>query len=246
MEIIPAIDLLDGKCVRLYQGDYSKETIYSESPESVAVQWAQLGANRLHVVDLDGAKTGKPTNLEAIQSIVEATNIPIQLGGGIRTLASAKEAMNMGVDRIIVGTVAIEQPALVAELCVGFGAENIIVGVDSKDGNVAVRGWMKGTSTSVLELTRNMADIGVKRIMYTDVSRDGTLTAPNYRVVKELVDRSGLRILAAGGIGTTRQLIKLAHIGVEATIVGKALYTGNVNLVTALRDVSNISTKGSK
>ncbi|MDA1188918.1 MAG: 1-(5-phosphoribosyl)-5-[(5-phosphoribosylamino)methylideneamino]imidazole-4-carboxamide isomerase, partial [Chloroflexi bacterium] len=241
MEVIPAIDLLGGKCVRLYQGDYARETVYSEAPESVAVQWVKQGATRLHVVDLDGAKAGKPTNLAAIRAIVKAVEVPVQLGGGIRTLDTAKSAIDMGIERVILGTIAIEQPALVEELCRILGTEHIIVGVDAKDGYVAVRGWTEGSETTALDLARNMATAGVTRIMYTDVSRDGTLTEPNFEGVEELVQKSRLKVLAAGGIAASHHLVKLAQIGADAAIVGKALYTGNIDLKTALYEVGAIS-----
>ncbi|MBM3945259.1 MAG: 1-(5-phosphoribosyl)-5-[(5-phosphoribosylamino)methylideneamino]imidazole-4-carboxamide isomerase [SAR202 cluster bacterium] len=241
MEVIPAIDLRDGKCVRLYQGDYAQETVYSDEPERMAAQWVEQGATRLHVVDLDGARSGHPTNIAATRAIVEAVDVPVQLGGGIRTPDDARIALALGVQRVMVGTAAIEQPAVIEALCAEFGPESVVVSVDARGGMVAVRGWVETSGVEALKLAQDMAGYGVRRIMYTDVSRDGTLTEPNFEMVRTLVRESGLSVLAAGGIATVEHLVKLAGIGAEGAIVGKALYTGDIDLKRALRDVSATS-----
>ena len=235
MEVIPAIDLMGGKCVRLYQGDYSQETVFSEDPVEVALQLQTMGAHRLHLVDLDGAAAGKPCNLGVIEQIVSAVWIPVQLGGGIRQLETAKQLLGMGVERVILGTIAVEAPGLVEEAARQLG-EAIIVGVDVRDGHVAVRGWQKGTSISTLELVNKMTALGVGRIIYTDINRDGTLTEPNFVAITELVSRVKVPIIASGGISSIGQLRVLSRLGVEAVIVGKALYTGDIDLKRALKE----------
>jgi phosphoribosylformimino-5-aminoimidazole carboxamide ribotide isomerase len=244
MEVVPAIDLRGGRCVRLYQGDYSRETVYSDDPGAVAKQWVGQGANRLHVVDLDGARGGAPVNLDAVAKIVAATGVPVQLGGGIRTLKSAKAAVEQGVDRVILGTAALETPDLVKEVCGVLGADRVVVSVDAKDGYVVVRGWERSSRTTALALAKRAAGWGIRRIMYTDVSRDGTLTEPNFEGLRQLVEGSAIAVIAAGGIASIGHLKRLAQLGAEAAIVGKALYTGDVNLVVAIREVGAISTKG--
>ncbi|MBM3948504.1 MAG: 1-(5-phosphoribosyl)-5-[(5-phosphoribosylamino)methylideneamino]imidazole-4-carboxamide isomerase [SAR202 cluster bacterium] len=243
MEVVPAIDLRGGRCVRLYQGDYSRETLYSGDPVAVALRWVEEGATRLHVVDLDGARAGVPANLDAVAKIAAAAGVPIQLGGGIRTLESAKAVADRGVDRVILGTAALETPDLVKEVCGMLGSGRVIVSVDAKDGYVVVRGWEQASRTTALSLAKRVAGWGVLRIMYTDVSRDGTLTEPNFEGVQQLVDGSGLAAMAAGGISSIGHLKRLALLGAEAAIVGKALYTGGVDLRSAIRETGAISAK---
>jgi phosphoribosylformimino-5-aminoimidazole carboxamide ribotide isomerase len=244
MEVVPAIDLRGGRCVRLYQGDYARETVYSDDPEAVALRWVEQGAERLHVVDLDGARAGVPANLDAVAKIVAASGVPVQLGGGIRTLESAQSAIEQGVDRVILGTAALETPDLVKEVCGALGAGRVVVSVDAKDGYVVVRGWERSSQTTALTLTKRVAGWGVRRIMYTDVSRDGTLTEPNFEGVRQLVDGSSVAVIAAGGIASIAHLKRLAQLGAEAAIVGKALYTGDVDLRSAIHGVGATSTKG--
>ncbi|MBI4298254.1 MAG: 1-(5-phosphoribosyl)-5-[(5-phosphoribosylamino)methylideneamino]imidazole-4-carboxamide isomerase [Chloroflexi bacterium] len=234
MEVIPAIDLRGGKCVRLYQGDYNKETIYSEDPLEVALRWQELGASRLHVVDLDGALAGTPINAGVINGIAALVNIPIQVGGGIRTLDAAEGVIGMGADRIILGTTAVENPTLVAEACRKLGSDAVIVSVDARDGKVAIKGWTENTRFSTLELVDKMAQLGVERFVFTDISLDGTLAAPNLQIVSKLVEKTGLKFLASGGISSVEHLRILAKTGVEGAIIGKALYTGAIDLQEAL------------
>lgn len=243
MEVVPAIDLRGGRCVRLYQGDYGRETVYSDDPVAVASRWVEQGARRLHVVDLDGARAGAPANLDAVTRIVAASGVPVQLGGGIRTLESAKAAMDSGVDRVILGTAALETPELIKELCDTLGAERVVVSVDARDGYVVVRGWEQASRTTALSLAKQVAAWGIRRIMYTDVSRDGTLTEPNFEGVQRLVEESSLAVMAAGGISSIGHLKRLAQLGAEAAIVGKALYTDDIDLGSAIREAGVISPK---
>ena len=233
MDIIPAIDLKDGKCVRLYQGDYNRETIFSEAPVAVAQKWRSLGAERLHLVDLDGAAAGEPKNLTMVEAIVKQVGLPVQLGGGVRNQATVEKLLNIGVQRIILGTIAIEQPSLVNELSQQFG-EAIIVGIDARDGFVATRGWKQETGVTAVELARKMVVLGAQRILYTDIKRDGTLTEPNYKALDELRNAVAIPVIAAGGIASIAHLQKLRELGVEGAVIGKAIYTGNINLKEAL------------
>jgi phosphoribosylformimino-5-aminoimidazole carboxamide ribotide isomerase len=234
MEIIPAVDIKGGKCVRLYQGDYAQETVFFDDPVAVALKWESLGAQRIHLVDLDGAAAGEVRNLAVIEAIAKQARVPVQLGGGIRDEATVGKLLGIGVKRMILGTVAAEQPELVKKLCRKFG-EAIIVGIDARDGMVATRGWLKGTEMKALEMGKKMVELGVKRIIYTDIKRDGTLTEPNYGEIAQMVKGVQARIIAAGGVSAIEHLTKLEKLGVEGAIVGKALYTGNIDLKKALK-----------
>ena len=219
--------------MRLYQGDYNKETVFSHDPAAVARRWRELGATRLHVVDLDGAAAGRIVNQEAIQAILRAIPIPVELGGGIREFAAVEQVLGWGIDRVILGTVAVRQPALVKEACRNFPA-SIIVGVDARDGMVAVQGWRESTNISALQLIRQMEDLGVPRFDYTDISRDGTGTEPNYHALQEVVRATSRPVVAAGGVSTEQHLARLMELGVEGAIIGQALYTGALDLKRAL------------
>ena len=234
MEVIPAIDLRDGRCVRLYQGDYDRETVFSDDPTSVALNWQEMGARRLHVVDLDGAATGVPANLEALRRICEAVSVPVQTGGGIRSLDSAARVLDMGVQRFILGTSAVEEPALVEQACRRFGAEAVVVGVDARDGMAAIRGWRETTGVSALDLIRRMAGLGVRRFVYTDISRDGTLTSPNFGAIEDIAQGCDASLVVSGGVSSPDHVERLASLGVEGVIIGRALYTGDVNLEEAI------------
>ncbi|MFC1870092.1 1-(5-phosphoribosyl)-5-[(5-phosphoribosylamino)methylideneamino]imidazole-4-carboxamide isomerase [Chloroflexota bacterium] len=237
MEIIPAIDLKNGKCVRLYQGDYAQETIFSEDPVDVALQWQSMGAPRLHIVDLDGAATGKLYNLDIIKEMAGAILIPTQLGGGIRNLETIELVLKTGIDRVILGTAAVEDLNLVQEACHRF-SDSIIAGVDARDGYIATRGWRQQTQLAVTEFTQSMVKLGVKRFIYTDISRDGTLTEPNFATIFELVNTIRLPIIASGGISSLNHLNMLKKLGVDGAIVGKALYTRDINLKQALATIN--------
>jgi phosphoribosylformimino-5-aminoimidazole carboxamide ribotide isomerase len=233
MEIVPAVDIKGGKCVRLYQGDYSRETVFAEDPVAAALDWQAQGAGRLHVVDLDGAASGEPRNINVVEAIVKQVSLPVQLGGGIRDEAMVAKLLSIGIDRVILGTVAVENSGLVESLCQKYG-EAIAVGIDARDGHVATHGWEKGTEVAALALGRSMAAAGVRRLIYTDIKRDGTLTEPGFEAIAEMVKGVNLPVIAAGGISALSHLRKLKELGVEGAIVGKALYTGDINLKEAL------------
>jgi phosphoribosylformimino-5-aminoimidazole carboxamide ribotide isomerase len=233
MEIIPAIDLKDSLCVRLYQGDFDRTTVYDEDPVAVAQRWVVQGATRLHIVDLDGAKAGHPVNTDIVRDIVQAVDIPVQLGGGMRCEEDIAAVLEMGVSRVILGTAAVNEPALVERMVQRFGS-SIIIGVDARDGYVAIDGWTEATFLRATDLIDQMADIGVQRIIYTDISRDGTLTEPNYAATSALISPGGPAIIASGGISHHDHLLQLARLGVEGAIVGRALYTEAIDLATAI------------
>lgn len=238
MEIIPSIDIRDGNCVRLYQGDYDEETVFSDDPVQVALRWQSLGATRIHIVDLDGAASqdGESGNREVINNLATAIWIPLQLGGGIRSLEAVERWLKAGIERVILGTAALENPSLVEEACRLYG-EYIIVGIDTREGRIAVRGWKQETDISGLEFARSMARLGVSRFVFTDISRDGTLTEPNFAAFSELAAEIRLPVIAAGGIASLNHLIMLKQLGAEGAIIGKALYTGDINLKQALKAV---------
>lgn len=237
MLVIPAIDLRDGRCVRLVQGDMSSEIVYSAEPVKMAKQWEDRGASYLHVVDLDGAFTGTPQNLEIIQEIVKTVKIPVQMGGGIRSYDVVKEVLSLGVDRVILGTAAILSHRLVSQCLQDFG-EKVAVGIDGRDGMVAIEGWESTVEMTVYELAQKIADLGVKRIIFTDTRRDGTLRGPNLEATKKMAEISGLKVIASGGVSSVEDLYKLKELelcGVEGVIMGKALYSGAVHLKEALK-----------
>ncbi len=234
MEVIPSIDLKAGRCVRLFQGDFSQETVFSEDPVAVARRWQADGGCRLHLVDLDGARDGSPANLATIEAIVEALTIPVQVGGGIRSRETADSLLSAGVDRVVLGTVAVECPDLVEALCRDYGSYRVVVAVDARDGMVAVRGWTEASQVSALDLGRSMAGLGVVRLLYTDVSRDGTLTSPNFAANSELAQETGLFVQASGGVSTLEHIRRLAATGVEGVIVGTALYRESFTLQQAI------------
>ena len=237
MQVIPAIDLRGGKCVRLYQGDYARETVYSDDPLETALRWVDMGAKRLHIVDLDGAKEGRPANLAAVERIARATDAPLHLGGGIRDLATARAAVAAGASRVMLGTAAVEDADLIRALLAELGAERVIVSVDAKDGRVALRGWTESSGALATELVDDMARLGVVRFLYTDISRDGTLTEPNFAATEALAARAGISVIAAGGIARVEHLARLAALGAEGAIVGRAIYTGDIDLRAAVAAV---------
>ena len=234
MEVIPSIDLKSGRCVRLYQGDYQQETVYSEDPMFVASNWQQEGASRLHLVDLDGAAQGNPANLEIISAIVRQLTIPVQVGGGIRELATAEKLLSLGVDRVVIGTAAVENPRLVQELCQLHGDQRVVVALDARNGQIAIKGWTEDTSVSVLDLASDVARMGVRRLLYTDIARDGTLTEPNFAANRSLVENTGLAVQASGGVASLDHIARLSQTGVEGVILGRALYTGDIKLAEAI------------
>ena len=240
MEVIPAIDLRDGRCVRLEQGDYGRERVFDEDPVAVGRRWVAAGAERIHVVDLDGAREGVRTNAPAVEALVGAVSAPVQLGGGIRTAHAATELLEMGVDRVIFGTAALEAPEEVAEAVAEHGAERVIVSVDARDGLVASRGWTERSGIATVDLIEGMAELGVRRFIYTDVSRDGTLEHPNFRAIERIVETVRYPVVAAGGVASIEDLVELARLGVEGAVIGLAIYTGAIDLKEAIDAVSAI------
>jgi len=241
MQIIPAIDLLDGHCVRLHQGDYDQVTQFGDDPVAQALSWQQQGARRLHLVDLDGARSGKPVNDAVVKAITTAVDIPVQLGGGVRTAERAEELLSCGLERIILGTVAIEQPELVDELAARHPGR-IVVGIDAKGGKVATRGWLKASGIEATALAQRFAGSGIAAIISTDIATDGTLAGPNLQALRAMAEASSVPVIASGGIGNLEHLLSLlslAPLGVEGVIVGRALYDGRVLLAEALQAVGD-------
>ncbi|MDO8750067.1 MAG: 1-(5-phosphoribosyl)-5-[(5-phosphoribosylamino)methylideneamino]imidazole-4-carboxamide isomerase [Dehalococcoidia bacterium] len=235
MEVIPAIDLRGGQVVRLYQGDFRQETVYSTDPAAVALAWQQAGAPRIHVVDLDGARAGRFVNLGAIEAIAAKVTVPLQVGGGVRDLDMVSRLVRAGVQRVVLGTAAVRNPSLVRFACQALGQEAVVIGLDVKDGKVAVQGWMQAVERDVYELAKDMAALGVLRFIYTDISADGTLKGPNVQAVADLIRATGAHIIASGGVGSLDDLERLAETGVEGAIVGSALYRGAIDLGEAVR-----------
>lgn len=225
--ILPAIDIKDGRCVRLVQGAPGTEKIYSDDPVQMAVLWRGENSKTLHVVDLDGAFDGKMKNLETLQRMMKAVDIPIQIGGGIRTYEQVKQLFDIGLYRVVLGTAAIDDPELVARCVKDFGARKIVVGIDAKNGVVMTKGWQENTGIEAVSLALNMKALGVCRIVYTDITRDGMLSGPNFEAIAEMAKKSGLKVTASGGVSDYQDLIKLQELerfGVDSVIVGKALY----------------------
>ena len=240
MEVIPAIDLRGGRCVRLHQGDFRRETVFSDDPLSMALRWQEEGGPRLHVVDLDGAATGVPRHLDLIAEIVAALSIPVQVGGGIRTAGTARAWLEAGVDRVVIGTAAVRDPRMVEEVSRSHGSERVVVSVDARDGMVALQGWTESSGVSVLELSRSMADLGVERLLYTDIARDGMLSGPDVDTNAALVRDTGMAILASGGVSSLEDVRQLAATGVEGVIVGRALYAGTLSLPEAVAQARTV------
>lgn len=239
MDVIPAIDLLEGRCVRLYQGDYAQSQVFNDNPVEVAKQWADQGATRLHVVDLDGAKVGQPVNTKAIEAIVAAVSVPVQVGGGLRDRAGVVQLLNSGVAQVILGTAAVEEPTIVEALCTEFPGK-IIVGIDARKGWVATRGWLETAEVMATDLAQQMSELGVAAIIYTDILRDGTLIGPNLDALRELATSISIPIIASGGISSITDLLSLLALeplGVNGVIVGRALYTGDVSLKEAIQAI---------
>jgi len=235
MNIIPAIDILGGRCVRLYQGDYEQTEIFNDNPVDVAKKWVDQGATKLHLVDLDAAKAGKPVNQKTIEAIVKAVDVPVQVGGGLRNYAAVADVLALGVQQAILGTIAIEQPQLVSDFSQEF-PDQIIVGIDARDGKVATKGWLETSKVLATDLARQMAKFKVAGIIYTDIHRDGTLKGPNIEALRELATVVSIPVIASGGISSITDLLSLLAletIGVKGAIVGRALYTGDISLTEA-------------
>lgn len=236
MLILPAIDLRGGNCVRLVKGDFKQETIYSEHPEEIALRWEGEGAEFLHVVDLDGALAGEPQNMDAIKCILQAVKIPVEVGGGVRSMESIDRLLSIGVSRVILGSVAVHKEELVQEACSAYG-KRIVVGIDAKKGIVATDGWEKSGGISAVELAKKLGAFGLETIIYTDISRDGTLSGVNVTETAHLARASGLKVIASGGvksISDIEELKKRECDGVIGVIVGKSIYEGTLTLIEAI------------
>lgn len=238
MEVIPAIDLREAKVVRLHQGEYERQTIYSSDPVGVALAFQKSGATRLHIVDLDGAAAGMPVNTSTIKDIAARVDIPIQVGGGIRTLDLACQLLDIGVQRVVLGTAAVEEPDLIKEIVDMVSPQAVVVGVDARAEMVAVRGWKRATTITASELMQRMRGLGVARFIYTDIARDGTLSGPNLQAVARVVRHVDAPVIASGGVASIQHLRDLADLGVDGAIVGSAVYTGAVNLAEAIAVIS--------
>jgi phosphoribosylformimino-5-aminoimidazole carboxamide ribotide isomerase len=227
--IFPAVDIKDGKCVRLYQGKADKETVYNDDPLFSAKKWEENGAKYLHIVDLDGAFTGELKNKIIIKKIADNLNIPIQVGGGIRNLERAKEILSLGVERIIVGTSAVKKKGFVDELVKELG-QRVVVSIDAKEGYVCVDGWVNISSIKAVDFAKELEKKGIKTIVYTDISKDGTMIGPNFDELKRLKDSIDINIIASGGIGSKEHVDKLKNLKLYGAIIGKALYEGKISL----------------
>jgi len=245
--ILPAIDLRRGCCVRLFRGNPEQETVYSQEPAQVARQWEELGAKYLHIVDLDGAFSGKTANGTAVERIASTINIPFQLGGGMRSRKAVEEAFQLGVSKVILGTMAVENPELLQELLEEHG-ERVIVGIDARNGKVAIGGWKEDTVLDVEELAQRLERLGVKEIVYTDINRDGTLRGPNLEAIKKVAQGTNLSLIASGGVSRVEDVIALKELQqnyrIKGVIIGKALYTGQVTLPEALAVAGANDNKG--
>jgi phosphoribosylformimino-5-aminoimidazole carboxamide ribotide isomerase len=239
MDVIPAIDLLGGQCVRLHQGDYDRVSRFGDDPVAQALEWQRQGARRLHLVDLDGARSGEPVNDAVVRAIAAALSIPVQLGGGIRSAERAAQLLDSGLDRVILGTVAVEQPHLVRALAARYPGR-IVVGIDARNGKVATRGWIEQSSVEATELAAGLRHSGVAAIISTDIATDGTLAGPNLEALRRMALASPVPVIASGGVGSLTDLLcllALEPLGVEGVIVGRALYDGSVDLAEALQAV---------
>jgi phosphoribosylformimino-5-aminoimidazole carboxamide ribotide isomerase len=235
--VIPAIDLKDGKCVRLEQGLMERDTVFNDDPGAQARTWQDQGAELLHIVDLDGAFAGEPKNRYAIEAIIRSVSIPTQLGGGIRDLATIEAYLALGIGRVIIGTAAQRNPEMVKDACEKFPGR-IVVGIDAKDGMVAVQGWAEVTGITAVELARKFEGFGVSAIIYTDISRDGMLQGPNIEATRQLAEAISIPVIASGGLSTLKDIENLVAIessGVTGVITGKAIYTGAINLAEAIK-----------
>lgn len=233
MYIIPAIDLIDGKAVRLMKGDYDKVTVYNDDPAQVAKQFERYGAELLHVVDLDGAKDGTTANFDTVAEIVNQTGLSVEIGGGIRDIERVRKYMDIGVDRVIIGTAAVTDPEFLREAVASYG-DKIVVGVDVKDGYVAIKGWLEVSQLSCFDFCKSLADMGVNTVICTDISKDGMMSGTNMELYRQLSKKFGMNIIASGGVSSISDVKELTEMGIYGAIVGKAIYTGAVDLAEAI------------
>ncbi|QEK11914.1 1-(5-phosphoribosyl)-5-[(5-phosphoribosylamino)methylideneamino]imidazole-4-carboxamide isomerase [Crassaminicella thermophila] len=229
MIVFPAIDIRGGKCVRLTQGKFDQENVYSENPVEIALKWEEKGAKYIHLIDLDGALYGISMNRDIIKKIIKSVNIPVQLGGGIRTIYDIENVLKLGVSRVILGTSAVKEEGLVKEALSRFN-EQIAVSIDAKNGYVAIDGWTKVSDIKAIDFAKQLEKMGLKTLIYTDIAKDGMLLGPNFEEIERLKENVGINIIASGGISSKENVMKLKKIGVYGAIIGKALYTGDIEL----------------
>ncbi len=242
MQVIPAIDLIDQQSVRLYQGDFAKQTVIDTSPVNQANQIAAAGFERIHIVDLDGAKTGKPVNRAVIEEICRTTSLKVEVGGGIRSLSQINSYLTSGVDRVILGSVALSNPELVEQAITQFGTDQIVVGIDGKNGEVSVSGWTEQSNMKMVDLLNSMVGIGVNQFIVTDIARDGTLAGPNYELFSQLqIQFPDVTIIASGGVSSLLDIKKLGESQIQSVIVGKAMATGKISLSELAEVNQNVS-----
>lgn len=230
MLILPAIDLRGGQCVRLKQGDYAQETVFGADPAEMAQRWVDQGAQFLHIVDLDGAKEGRPVNQESIRAILKAVNVPCQLGGGIRSEENIQEVLDWGVERVILGTRALQAPDWLERMSQRYPGK-IVLGIDAKNGLVATAGWLDVSEASALDFAKQCADLPLAALVYTDISKDGMLLGPNFNAMQEMAQTVPLPVIASGGVTTLEDIRQLSQLGMAGCIVGRALYEGRLQLV---------------
>jgi phosphoribosylformimino-5-aminoimidazole carboxamide ribotide isomerase len=237
MIILPAVDILDGKCVRLYQGRLDSVKVYADDPVEMAMKWKENGTEWLHVVDLNGAVAGEPKNLEKVREIVEKAKLKVQFGGGIRDMVTLDKVFNSGVDRVVFGTTIITHPEIVAEACLKYD-DSVAAAVDARAGKVAVSGWKEGTEYPALQIVDELKVLGISRLVYTDITADGTLRGINFEGVREVCGHAGMPVIYSGGVSSLKDIEKLKELepaGVEGVIIGTALYEGTIDLIEAIR-----------
>ncbi len=238
MILLPAIDMKDGKAVRLKKGDFKEVTVYSDKPYEIALEFERCGAGFIHLVDLDGALAGHSVNEEAVKKITSTVDIPCEIGGGIRSIGAIEYALSLGVYRVILGTSAVNDPDFVSEAVERFGPERIVVGIDAKNGLVATHGWERVSELTAVDMALDMKDRGVRTVIYTDISRDGMLTGPNIEQTKQLSEKTELDIIASGGVSCMEDLERLNDAGISGSIIGKAYYEKKIDLEEAVKRFS--------
>lgn len=246
MQLYPAIDLKNGQCVRLKQGEFKDITVYSDKPEEIAAKWQSKGATFLHLVDLDGALAGHSVNKEVVRKIAATVSIPIQMGGGIRKEEDIEFVLSLGVSRVIIGTKAAENPEFIRNMVNKFGQERIVAGIDAKNGMVAVEGWEKISDITASDLANRMKEYGIRHVVYTDIARDGMLSGPNVDYTKKLTDETGLDIIASGGMSSMEDLKELYNAGIHGAIIGKALYENRIDLEEAIDAFEDRTIRGGR
>jgi phosphoribosylformimino-5-aminoimidazole carboxamide ribotide isomerase len=234
MQLLPAIDILHGRCVRLKQGDYAQKTVYNDSPVETAKHWEKLGAEILHIVDLDGAKQKEPVNRDTVAAIINAVNIPVEIGGGIRSEDVIRDYLDKGAERVVIGTLALKDPLWFQEMCEKF-PNRLVLGIDAKNGMVATEGWLETSQTRAVELAGYYVSLPLAALVYTDISRDGMLRGPNTEAIVAMQAAVPFPVIASGGVSSLDDLRQLDDFGIPACIVGKALYEGTINLDEALK-----------